>query len=188
MQLLSKSVVKMSYLTFYDNTRQGDAARDPGQRRDTPVGHATQSGCGNNWAVQNVASNPGMIPKGNFGNSPEGGCGIDIQSDLLFGAPGTARQAGPKQLFPRPWATTPFLGLGTIDNIDDQSKVMFGHSTANRASIQTVTDKQFPVFTPLLPELLDDFAEYGRNVGKIVAGGYGYPANLDKKTRVDLSS
>jgi hypothetical protein len=178
----------MSYLTFFENTRQGQAARDPDARRDAPVAHATPSGCGNNWAVQNVASNPGMIPKGNYGNSPEGGCGIDTQTNLLFGAPGTARMPGPKQLFTRPWATTPFLGLGTLEGIDDQNKVMFGHSTANRKNIQTVTDKQFPVFTPLLPELLDDFSEYARNVGKILPGGWGYPSNLDKKTRVDLSS
>ena len=87
----------MSYLTFFENTRQGQAARDPDARRDAPVAHATPSGCGNNWAVQNVASNPGMIPKGNYGNSPEGGCGIDTQTNLLFGAPGTARMPGPKQ-------------------------------------------------------------------------------------------
>jgi hypothetical protein len=179
----------MAYLTFFENTRQGDAARDVGGRRDTPVGHATQTGCGNNWAVQNVASNPGMIPKGNFGNSPEGGCGIDTSNDLLFGAPGTARQKGPKQVFARPWATTPFLGLGTIEGIDDQNKVVYGHSTANRKSIQTVTDKQFPVFAPLLPELESDYTEYSQNVASFLPGkGRGYATTLEKKNRVDLTS
>jgi len=177
----------MSYLTFYENSRQGHAARDVDGRRGAPVGHATQTGCGNNWAVQNVAANPGMIGRGNYGNSPEGGCGIDTQTSLLFGAPGTARQPGPKQLFARPWATTPFLGLGTIEGIDDQNKVVYGHSTANRKSIQTVTDKQFPVFAPLLPELLDDYSEYSQNVASFLPGR-GYPATLDKKNRVDLTS
>ena len=109
---------------------------------------------------------------------------------LLWGDPGTSRQAGPKQVFPRPWATTPNLGLGTIEGIDDQNKVVFGHSTANRKSIQTVTDKQFPVFAPLIPEMVSDFAEYGANLTKVVAnGGYGYNSSLDKKgNRVDLSS
>lgn len=179
----------MAYLTFFENTRQGDAARDVDGRRDTPVGHATQTGCGNNWAVQNVAANPGMIPKGNFGNSPEGGCGIDVSNDLLFGAPGTARQKGPKQVFARPWATTPFLGLGTIEGIDDQNKVVYGHSTANRKSIQTVTDKQFPVFAPLLPELESDYTEYSQNVASFLPGrGRGYATTLEKKNRVDLTS
>jgi hypothetical protein len=179
----------MSYLTFYENTRQGEAARDPDARRGSPVGHETQSGCGNGWAVSNVASNPGMIPRGNFGNSPEGGCAIDTHSDLLFGAPGTARQKGPKQVFPRPWATTPFLGLGTLEGIDDQNKVVYGHSTANRKSIQTVTDKQFPVFAPLIPELESDYSEYSQNVASFLPGrGRGYATTLEKKGRVDLTS
>lgn len=175
----------MSYLTFYENTRQSEAARDPANKF-TAVSPTFQTGtCGNSWAVENVAGNPGMIPRGNFGNSPEGGCAIDTQSDLLFGAPGTARQKGPKQVFPRPWATTPFLGLGNLEGIEEQNKVVYGHSTANRKSIQTVTDKQFPVFWPLIPELADDFAEYSQNVA---TSGRGYPSNLDKKNRVDLSS
>jgi len=179
----------MSYLTFFENTRQGEAARDPDARRDTAVKPGTPSGCGNGWAVTNMASNPGMIGQGNFGNSPEGGCGIDTQSDLLFGVPGTARQKGPKQVFARPWATTPFLGLGTIEGIDDQNKVVIGHSTANRKSIQTVTDKQFPVFAPLLPELESDYSEYSQNVATFLPGrGRGYASTLEKKNRIDLTS
>lgn len=179
----------MSYLTFYENTRQGDAARDVDGRRGPSVQHATPHGCGNGWAVSNVASNPGMIGKGNYGNSPEGGCAADISNNMWFGDPGTARIKGPKQVFARPWATTPFLGMGTIEGIEDQNKVVYGHSTANRKSIQTVTDKQFPVFTPLLPELLDDYSEYSRNVATILPGrGRGYAATLDKKSRVDLTS
>lgn len=179
----------MSYLTFFENTRQGEAARDPDMRRGEPVGHATQTGCGNNWALQNVAPNPGMIPRGNFGTSPEGGCAADISNDLHFGAPGTARLRGPKQLFARPWATTPFLGLGTIEGIEDQNKVVYGHSTANRKSIATVTDKQFPVFAPLLPEVQDDYSEYSQNVASFLPGrGRGYATTLEKKTRVDLNA
>ena len=179
----------MSYLTFYENTRQGEAARDPDGRRDTPVQHATQQGCGNGWAVSNVASNPGMIPRGNFGNSPEGGCAASISNDMWYGAPGTQRVKGPKQVFPRPWATTPFLGLGSIEGIPDQNKVVYGHSTANRKSIQTVTDKQFPVFAPLLPELASDFSEYSQNVATFLPGrGRGYATTLEKKNRIDLTS
>lgn len=175
----------MSYLTFYENTRQGGAARDM-QHKHTPVSPVFQTGqCGNSWAVENVAGNPGMIPRGNYGNSPEGGCAADISNDIWYGVPGSGRQRGPKQVFPRPWATTPFLGLGNVEGIEDQNKVVFGHSTANRKSVQTVTDKQFPVFWPLIPELVDDFAEYSQNVATSLRG---YPSNLDKKVRVDLSS
>lgn len=177
----------MSYLTFYDNTRQGEAARDS-QQRFEHVTPGTPGGCGNGWAVSSMAGNPGMIGRGNFGNSPEGGCGIDTQTQLLFGDPGTSRQPGPKQVFPRPWATTPNLGLGTIEGIDDQNKVVYGHSTANRKSIQTVSDKQFPVFAPLRQELLDDYSEYSRNLNNVVPATFGYSSRLEGKHRVDLSS
>jgi len=170
-------------LRFYAPTRQGEAARDP-QQVHGQVSHSTQSGCGNSWAVQGVAGNPGMIARGNFGNSPEGGCGIDTQTDLLWGAPGTARMKGPKQVFPRPYATTPFLAMGSIEDIEDQSRVMFGHSTANRKSIQTVTDKQFPVFEPLLPEKQADIAENNYFVEPFLRGGAA--SRLIPRLRVDL--
>jgi hypothetical protein len=176
---------EMSYLTFFENTRQGEAARDPDMRRGHPITPGTPSGCGNGWATQSVAGNPGLIGRGNYGNSPEGGCGIDIQTELLFGLPGTSRQPGPKQSFARPWATTPNLGKGSVEDIPDENKVKFGHSTANRKSIQTVTDKQFPVFAPLIPELLSDFSEYSQKLWTFHPGGTpGY----DKARRVDLSS
>lgn len=179
----------MAYLRFYQPTRQGEAARDV-ESRFQAVTPTQPMGCGNGDVVSSMAENPGMVGRGNFGNSPEGGCAIDTQTRLLFGDPGTSRQAGPKQVFPRPYATTPFLGLGSVEDIDDQSRVTYGHSTANRKSIQTVTDKQFPVFAPLIPELVSDFAEYGANLTKVLpGGGRGYAATLEKKNnRVDLSS
>lgn len=169
---------------FYANSRQGETARDPAGKWGSVESHSS-IGCGNNWAVLNSAETPGLIPRGNFGNSPEGGCAIDLQSDLLWGAPGTARQKGPKQTFSRPFATTPFLGLGSIEGIDDQSKVMFGHSTANRKSIQTVTDKQFPVFEPLIPEKESDIPESNYFVEPFLRGGLA--SRLIPRTRVDLT-
>lgn len=170
---------------MYANSRQGEAARDVAvnEANTTNLKAAQPSGCGNNWAVE--ASIPGLIPKGNFGNSPEGGCAIDLQSQLLFGDPATARFKGPKQLFARPFATTPNLGLGSIDHIDEQSHVMFGHSTANRKSIQTVTDKQFPVFEPLIPERESDIPDNNYFVEPFLRGGYS--ARLAPRTRVDLT-
>jgi hypothetical protein len=170
---------------MYANSRQGEAARDVAINEANTAGlkAAQPSGCGNEWAV--AASIPGMIPMGNFGNSPEGGCGIDLQSQLLFGDPATARFKGPKQTFARPFATTPNLGLGSIDHIDEQSHVMFGHSTANRKSIQTVTDKQFPVFEPLIAERAADIPDNNYFVEPFLRGGYS--ARLVPRTRVDLT-
>jgi hypothetical protein len=170
---------------MYANSRQGEAARDVAinEANTARLKAAQPSGCGNDWAV--AASIPGMIPMGNFGNSPEGGCAIDLQSQLLFGDPATARFKGPKQLFQRPFATTPNLALGTIDHIDDQSRVMFGHSTANRKSIQTVTDKQFPVFEPLIEEKAADIPDNNYFVEPFLRGGYS--ARLVPRTRVDLT-
>lgn len=158
---------------FYSNTRQGEAARDVArhQSENSALENPSPGGCGNGWAVGAAANAAGLIPKGNFGNSPEGGCAIDLQSDLLWGVPGTARMRGDKQVFARPWATTPFLGKGDADGTEDENKVIFGHSTANRKSIQTVTDKQFPVFQPLIPEKESDIPESNYFVEKFLRGG-----------------
>jgi len=190
MHLVSKSLYNMDnsgFLTFYEPTRQGEAARDP-QQLHQPVSGSKPwfgSGCGNGWAVSDVSVNPGMIPRGNFGNSPEGGCAIDLQSQLLWGDAGTVRMKGPQQLFARPYSTTPFLGGGSIENIPDQSKVMFGHSTANRKSIQTVTDKQFPVFEPLIDERKADIPEHNYFVEPFLRGGQA--SRLIPRIRVDTS-
>jgi len=171
---------------FYSNTRQGEAARDVArhQTENSALENPSPGGCGNGWALGAAANAVGLIPKGNFGNSPEGGCGIDLQSDLLFGVPGTARMRGDKQVFARPWATTPFLGGGDPDGIADENKVIFGHSTANRKSIQTVTDKQFPVFQPLIPEKESDIPENNYFVEPFLRGGLA--ARLVHKVRERL--
>lgn len=167
---------------FYASTRQGEAPRD---LRPTPglfdrlMNHPSVSTCGMN----NTGQHPGLVPKAGYG--PGEGCSIDTNSDLLWGAPGTARTKGPKQVFARPFATTPFLGLGTIEGIDDQNKVVFGHSTANRKSIQTVTDKQFPVFQPLIAEKAADIPENNYFVEPFLRGGLA--SRLVPRVRVDTA-
>ena len=143
------------------------------------------STCGGSSAFQAAAEYVGLVPKAGYGNSPEGGCAIDKQSDLLWGDPATVRYKGPKQLFQRPWATTPFMGGGDPDAVPDESKLIFGHSTANRKSIQTVTDKQFPVFVPLIPEKESDIPDNNYFVEPFLRGGYS--ARLVPRTRVDLT-
>jgi len=174
---------------FYANSRQGEAARDIRGTYEHAKSNTgwldwlNSGGCGNQLGLNKAMEHPGLIPQGGYGNSP-GGCGIETQSELLFGAPGTARMKGPKQVFARPFATTPNLGMGSIEHIDDQSRVIFGHSTANRKSIQTVTDKQFPVFEPLIPERVSDIPENNYFVEPFLRGGLS--ARLAPHNRVDL--
>lgn len=163
--------------------RHGNADSSKRNMSATYYAHVPQS-CGNGSAWQAAAEYVGLVPRGNFGNSPEGGCAIDTQSELLFGDPAAARFKGPKQLFQRPFPTTPFLGMGTIEGIPDQNTVIFGHSTANRKSIQTVTDKQFPVFEPLIQEKEDDIPSNNYFVEPFLRGGFA--SRNVPKVRIDL--
>jgi hypothetical protein len=177
------------YPLFHATTRGGVEDRHSNEHSSKRNMDATYyannpASCGNASAWHAAAEYIGLVPRGNFGNSPEGGCAIDTQSELLFGDPATARLKGPKQLFQRPFPTTPFLGLGTLEGIPDQNKVIFGHSTANRKSIQTVMDKQFPVFEPLIPEKESDIPESNYFVEPFLRGGLA--SRMVPKTRVDL--
>lgn len=176
---------------FYANSRQGEAARDIRGNNETSKSASGwigswlgEGGCGNQQGLAVASEHPGMVPQGGYGNTP-GGCGIDTQTDLLFGAPGTARFKGPKQVFARPFATTPNLSMGSVEHIDDQSRAIFGHATANRKSIQTVSDKQFPVFQPLIPEKEADIAENHYFVEPFLRGGFA--SRMVPHNRVDLT-
>jgi len=143
-----------------------------------------QAGCGGASIFDAMAQHIGLVPKGNLGNQPEDGCAVDTQSRLLWGDAGTTRSKEPNQLFPRPFATTPFLAGGTISEIAEQSSVLFGHSTANRKSIQGVTDTQFPVFDPLLPSKVSDISANNYFVEPFLRGGLA--SRLAPHTRIDL--
>ena len=166
----------MSYLTFHAPTRQAEAPRD--------LPSSSMFSFGSSCGMNNTGEHIGLVPQAGYGNTP-GGCGISQQSELLWGDPGTARTKGNKQLFSRPFATTPFLGGGSIEGIPDENKVIFGHSTANRKSIQTVTDKQFPVFEPLLPEKQADIADNNYFVEPFLRGGLS--SRLIPRIRVDVT-
>ena len=183
--------MSQGYPLFHASTRDGAPnkfANSDSEKRNldaTYYSHVPQA-CGNGSAWQAAAEYVGLVPRGNFGNSPEGGCGIDTQTNLLFGDPAAARFKGPKQLFQRPFPTTPFLAMGTIEGIPEQNKVIFGHSTANRKSIQTVTDKQFPVFEPLIQEKEDDISQSNHFLEPFLRGGFA--SRNVPKTRIDLRS
>lgn len=142
------------------------------------------SGCGGASIFRSTAEYIGLIPRGNMGNQPEDGCAVDVQNRLLWGDPNTQRPKGPQQVFPRPYATTPFMALGSVEDVPSQSKVLFGHSTANRKSIQTVSDSQFPVFEPLLQSKADDIPANNYFVEPFLRGGLA--SRLIPHQRVDL--
>lgn len=163
---------------FYANTRVQESA--------SSVPSTQQSvGCGTTNIFRSAVEYLGIIPKGNVGNAPEDGCAVDTQSRLMWGDVGTSREKGPKQTFARPWATTPNLGQGSVEAIDANNSVTFGHSTANRKSIQTVTDTQFPVFQPLIQQKESDIPAHNYFVEPFLRGGLS--SRLIPKTRVDLS-
>jgi hypothetical protein len=164
---------------------QGGNAGGSKRNMDASYYMNSPSTCGGSSAFQGAAEYVGLIPKAGFGNSAGGGCAIDTHTDLLWGDPATVKYKGPKQLFQRPWATTPFMGGGDPDAVPDESKLIFGHSTANRKSIQTVTDKQFPVFAPLIPEKESDIPDHNYFVEPFLRGGFA--SRLVPKTRIDLS-
>jgi hypothetical protein len=167
----------MSY--FYANTRGAHSSPQsflPSMQQ--------QSGCGGASVFKAATDYVGLVPKGNMGNAPESGCAVDTQSTLLWGMPGTARDKGPHQMFPRPYATTPSMAMGSVEDVPTQSKLIFSHSTANRKSIQTVSDTQFPVFQPLLQSKVNDIPANNYFVEPFLRGGLA--SRLLPHQRVDV--
>jgi hypothetical protein len=106
---------------------------------------ATNAGCS---ATLNpaaaMADQPGMIAMGGYGNP--GGCKIDENSELRWGTPGAWRQKGPKQLWARPFATTPNLSGGDPAVVEDESGLIFSAPPRNRKEASTIMDKAIPNF------------------------------------------
>jgi len=175
----------MDYPFFNGWTRGANMEKDVQQRNNQATYYSSNpSSCGNSSAVHAASEFVGLNPRGNYGNSPEGGCKIDLQTDLRDGDVSTIRFRGPKQLFQRPWATTPFMGGGDPDAVKDENRVKFGYSTPNLKSIQTIMDNQFPVFVPLIPEKQADIPESNYFVEPFLRGGFS--SRLVPKVRVDL--
>jgi len=173
------------YPFFHANARNNNLSIDSARRNNQATYLANNpESCGNGSATKFAGEFVGLTPRGNFGSSPEGGCAIDLQTDMRNGDPSTVRLRGPKQLFQRPWATTPFMGGGDPDAVKDENRVKFGYSTPNLKSIQTIMDNQFPVFVPLIPEKQADIPESNYFVEPFLRGGFS--SRLVPKVRVDL--
>lgn len=149
---------------FYSATRpkadvrqiQYDAADNLAQQsyQLKPSGCQTPSATGN-FASQFVTMNW----TGNFGNTPAGGCDVDLYSRILLGDPNTQREKGHQQTFARPWASTPFMnGVSPADR-DTETKLIQSQPVRQRKECSTVTDKFFSnQFDPLLPSVKREIA------------------------------
>lgn len=97
-----------------------------------------------------VADQPGLIARGGFGQ-PGGGCKVDQNTELRWGIEGAHRQKGPKQLWARPFATTPFMGGGEPQAVDEESGLIRSAPPRNRKEASTIMDKAIPnYYQPLI--------------------------------------
>ena len=74
--------------------------------------------------------------------------------------------------------------MGDPDAVPVENRVKYGYSTANRKSIQTTSDKQWPVFIPLIQEKQEDIYESNHFIEKFLRGGLA-SRNIPK-VRLDL--
>lgn len=97
-----------------------------------------------------MADQPGMIATGGYG-MPGTGCKVDENTQLRWGEAGAWRQKGHKQLWARPFATTPNLGGGEPQAVDDESGLIHAAAPRNRKEASTIMDKAIPnYYQPLL--------------------------------------
>lgn len=95
-----------------------------------------------------MSEQPGMIATTGYGLA---GCEVDTNTELRWGIPGSHRTKGPKQLWSRPFATTPNLGGGDQMAVDDESKLIQSTLVRNRKESATIMDRAIPhVFQPLI--------------------------------------
>jgi hypothetical protein len=117
-----------------------------------------------------VADQPGLIARGGFG-SP-GGCKIDENTELRWGIEGAHRQKGPKQLWARPFATTPFMGGGEPQAVDSESGLIHSAPPRNRKEASTIMDKAIPNFyQPLLMSKSSAYKDVNHWVEQWTRGG-----------------
>lgn len=132
---------------------------------------STDSGCSDTLnPASAMADQPGMIARGGFGNP--GGCKIDENTELRWGTPGAWKQKGPKQLWARPFATTPNLGGGDPGVVDDESGLIFSAPPRNRKEASTIMDKAIPNFyEPLISTKQSEYSNPSNWVESWTRGG-----------------
>jgi hypothetical protein len=139
---------------FFANTRDGSTPAK--EFRASGVSLTEQasrfaSGCSStlNPAVA-MAEQPGMIAQAGHGMEG-GGCTVDLNTDLRWGIEGSHREKGKKQMWARPFATTPNLGGGDQEAVDTESSLIHSATIRNRKEVNTIMDRTIPhFFQPLL--------------------------------------
>ena len=101
-----------------------------------------------------------------------GGCNVDQNSALLYGA----QQTHPKaklDLFQRPYLTVPYLGRGSADSVEE-SKLMQGERESNRRSVTKMSEQSYiPLAqTPLLDPISNRVTDPTYSVEEAAAPGW----------------
>lgn len=118
-----------------------------------------------------MADQPGMIAIGGYGQ-PGGGCKVDENTELRWGIEGAHRQKGPKQIWARPFATTPNLAGGEPMAVDDESGLLRSAPPRNRKENSTIMDKMIPNFyQPLIAYKMNDYKNVNHWVEQWTRGG-----------------
>jgi hypothetical protein len=134
-----------------------------------------------------MADQPGMIPTSGFW-MPGSGCKVQENTDLRWGDPDAWRVKGPKQLWARPFATTPNMGGGAPTEVDTESGLIHSMLQRSTKDNSTIMDKAIPnYYQPLIPFKQ---AEYSRPDNWILDQWTrgGDPTRLIQVKRVDTTA
>lgn len=134
-----------------------------------------------------MADQPGMIAtSGRW--MPGGGCKVQENTELRWGDPDAWRVKGPKQLWPRPFATTPNMGGGAPSEVDTESGLIHSMLQRSTKDTSTIMDKAIPnYFQPLIPIKQDEYSNPDNWVQDKWARG-GDPTRLIQSKRIDSST
>jgi hypothetical protein len=121
--------------------------------------------------ASSAAESVGLIPTAGYGMAA-GGCTVDLNTDLLWGIDGARRVKGPKQLWPRPFVTTPNLNGGNPNDVDHESQLIQSASIRNRKETNTISDKTIPhYFAPLIDDRAEEIKDTDNWIEPWVKGG-----------------
>jgi hypothetical protein len=143
-----------------------------------------QAGCSStrNPAVA-MSEQVGMIASGGYGQ-PGMGCKVDENTSLRWGVPGAWRTKGQKQLWARPFATTPNLGGGEPTAVDDESNLIHSAMIRNRKESNSIMDKAIPnYYDPLIPIKASEYSNPSNWIEGWTRGGDA--TRLVQSKRVD---
>jgi hypothetical protein len=113
----------------------------------------------------------GMIAMGGFGQ-PGTGCKVDENTQLRWGMEGAHRQKGPKQLWARPFSTTPFLGGGEPQAVDDESGLIRSAPPRGRKENTTIMDHAIPnYYQPLISSKASAYTDVNHWIEQWTRGG-----------------